>query len=75
MSRRIIPKGDDQTQAKGTWWRSYDRGIYFRCPNGHIGSLDKHQIYSDGDVRPSVDCPREGCDFHEHISLEDWGTA
>ena len=48
------------------------RTALFKCPNGHIGSLSDHTILESGLVMPSVVCPHEGCDFHEHIRLEGW---
>lgn len=47
--------------------------VELTCPNGHIGDLD-HEINDDGDVHPSVDCPRIACDFHDYIKLESWGA-
>lgn len=31
-----------------------------------------HDIAPDGRVSPSVVCPFEGCDFHDHVVLEGW---
>lgn len=36
------------------------------------GDLDEHQIAEDGTVTPSVVCPHEPCDFHDHVRLEGW---
>jgi len=64
----------------GTWWRTLakDTGemtAWFRCPNGHFGTLSDHSIASDGTVSPSVVCPEKGCKFHENIKLEDWNAS
>lgn len=41
------------------------------CPKcGVEGYLDDHRIAADGTVSPSVVCPREGCGFHDNVSLE-----
>lgn len=87
MSVVMIPKGDRETQAAGTWWHDTwgdDEGYVtdLKCPNGHISSLysvrsdapaSTHHVIDDtGVVTPSVVCPREGCDWHERIVLESW---
>lgn len=41
------------------------------CPEGHIGSLDDHQIGENGEVSPSFVCPQD-CAFHEWITLENF---
>ena len=84
-----IPKGDDKAQAKGTWWPdTWGDGegytVSVKCPNGHISALfsrrdgnpdsTHHVIADDGTVSPSVVCPRDGCDFHEFIVLDDWAV-
>lgn len=72
----LIPKGDE-TQ-KGTWIggrRSGDNRptALISCPNcGQFMSLSQHTIAENGEVTPSLVCPHYGCDFHEHITLENW---
>lgn len=69
-------KHDQELVAPNTWAKHiYQSGrvqVVTRCSNGHIGSLDDHEIASDGTVSPSVVCQREGCNFHEFIKLEGW---
>ena len=44
------------------------------CGNGHHVSLHptEHEIADDGTVTPSLDCPVEGCSWHESVKLEGW---
>lgn len=49
-----------------------ETGVIFTCPNGHGAWLMMHSIASDGRVNPSCICPKEGCDFHRWIRLENW---
>lgn len=67
----------DQELSKPNTWAifRYQSGrvqVVTRCANGHIGSLDDHEIDADGVVSPSVVCQKNGCDFHEFIQLEGW---
>jgi hypothetical protein len=67
----------DQTLSNPNTWAvfRYQSGfvqVVTRCGKGHIGSLDDHQIDSDGFVTPSVVCQKNGCDYHEFIRLEGW---
>lgn len=48
------------------------RSAWFKCPNGHLGTLTLHDIAPDGVVSPSVGCPFSGCMFHDHIKLIGW---
>ncbi len=42
------------------------------CPKcGNEGLLD-HDIDTEGRVTPSLVCPHDGCDFHDHIQLMGW---
>ncbi len=69
-------------EPPGPWWRpvwvSIHKGVTgrwsasFMCPNGHYGTLMEHEIAPDGIVNPSVDCPVDGCDFHDHVRLMGW---
>lgn len=67
----------DQSLSKPDTWAifRYQSGrvqVVTRCGRGHIGSLDNHQIGSDGTVTPSVVCQHDGCDYHEFVKLEGW---
>jgi hypothetical protein len=43
------------------------------CPTcGMSASRSGHTIYSNGDVAPSLVCPRSSCAFHEHVTLVGW---
>jgi hypothetical protein len=55
-----------------SWWYWLPDVVMYQCPNGHIGSLDDHEIADDGTVSPSVVCPHVGCGFHDNIKLADW---
>lgn len=69
-----IPKYEE---PKGPWWkRVYDSELKrwtarIEDPNGHALLLD-HEIADDGTVTPSVECPIEGCGFHENVRLIGW---
>lgn len=57
-------------------WRLWSIGSQVRaivvCPGcGVEGTLD-HEVRTNGDVEPSVECPHEGCSFHAFIRLQDW---
>ena len=68
----IIKRGNTKDQSPGTWWGEGSH-ISIKCPKcGKIGSVGGHDIAEDGKVSPSLVCPREGCDFHEIVMLEDW---
>jgi hypothetical protein len=44
-----------------------------KCPGcDRHASLSGHEIKDDGCVHPSLVCPRDGCEFHEFVKLEDW---
>jgi hypothetical protein len=38
-----------------------------------VALLD-HEISADGSVSPSLDCPSDGCRFHEDVTLVGWAT-
>jgi hypothetical protein len=42
---------------------------YFRCPNGHPLSLQKHSITATGQVSTTLVCTHKGCGFHETVEL------
>lgn len=62
--------------APGFWYRTLmkdgTRTAWFRCPNGHYGTLTDHEIAADGTVSPSVACPEPGCTFHDMVKLDGW---
>lgn len=67
------------TEMPLSWKPFGPGGVLLTCPNGHTCSLsttkDGHEIAGDGSVSPSVVCPIEGCDFHDHIRLLDWDSG
>ncbi|MCP6719720.1 MAG: hypothetical protein KJI72_00120 [Patescibacteria group bacterium] len=72
-----IPKG--KWDEKGTYRQVFliDQGnrpsVNLCCPScGGTAGLHDHEIADDGTVNPSVQCPYEGCKFHEYIRLKDW---
>lgn len=42
------------------------------CNNYHLGTLEDHAIAADGTVTPSLECPDDGCAFHENVQLVGW---
>ena len=47
--------------------------IKFACPNcGVEAYLDEHDVDDDGNVSPSVICPKE-CGFHDTVILKNFG--
>lgn len=53
-------------------WRKFRKGAIIRCPQCEREAPLDHTIHADGTVEPSVECPFEGCSFHEHVVLENW---
>ena len=42
------------------------------CPECKHEAILDHEIAADGTVTPSLDCPTDGCGFHEHVVLAGW---
>lgn len=59
--------------GRGTW-RPVRGGFSARltCPSCGLDAELDHTIAKDGAVTPSVQCPAEGCSFHEHVRLLGW---
>jgi hypothetical protein len=76
MTRYKIPHG--QNGQQGVWFyvnRDGKRCVKVSCPEcGTIGSLD-HDVNEDGDVSPSLQCPRDGCTFHKFVTLDEFDIA
>ena len=65
-----VPRSESfREMPPGTWWRS-NVSVWFRCPNGHYGTLGDHTVADDGMVSPSVECAL--CPFHDTIQLSGW---
>lgn len=54
----------------GTWYKDNQGNTWLCCPNGHIGNLNDHDINENGVVKPSVQCPESGCNFHAMVILD-----
>lgn len=57
--------------AQGHWHR-FGPHIWIRCPLCNFSGALDHDVANDGTVIPSVECPREGCTFHDTVKLLDW---
>jgi len=61
-----IPKTIGRPVGGPAWWPVFHRAgansILFQCPNGHVSSLSRHGLATDGLVVPSIGCSR--CDYH-----------
>lgn len=74
----LIPHDDSEPRKPGTWkgLQTPDgRSASVCCPVcGVVAALTDHVIGKDGAVSPSLFCPKCGCTFHEHVTLEGWAT-
>gem|GEM_PF-5928197 len=73
----IAIKEGEPFKARGVWRgtkrRDGRRSALVSCPEcGQTCSLSQHKIEKNGEVRPSVVCPVEGCTFHAWVRLEGW---
>lgn len=71
-------RGASNFAIKGRWW-VFNRGennetAAITCPDcGQRGLLEDHVIGPFGKVSPSVECPVDGCHFHESaVVLVGW---
>lgn len=71
----------DFHQGLGYQWGSWrpvkrdgQRTVRFTCPGCGFDALlvDTHEIAPDGIVTPSLDCPNNGCGFHDNVRLVGW---
>lgn len=73
----MIKKGPEQgALAPGHWrvWGLNKRNpiVFVTCPTcGSLALLD-HWVEPDGKLRPSLQCPKEGCFHEDGVRLEDW---
>lgn len=75
----LIPEQSEATRGAPLTWR---RGTLdgepiatFVCRCGAQGPLNTtHEVSEMGMVYPSVICDAEGCGFHEHIQLANYGN-
>lgn len=56
-------------------WKAWGKSVMVSCPEcGQMATL-QHDIDSDGKVTPSLECPYQGCAFHDFVILADWEEA
>jgi hypothetical protein len=74
----ILKRNDLAPSERGTW-QSVSAGAravwkaIVSCPRcGFSCSLRSHDVDAAGVVTPSLVCPNDGCDFHDHVTLEGW---
>ncbi len=71
-----VQPGERHKPEPLTWHFEYDHKGKLQpdvvCANGHEASITEHTIASDGTINPSLDCPADGCDFHDHGKLDGW---
>ena len=76
-----LKQGHSLTQFEPLTWRKVDwnadgdqvsSSTMVSCPSGHIASLNDHEIAPTGEVSPSLECPTEDCNWHEHVKLVGW---
>lgn len=58
-------------------WQMQSNGdVLVRGQCGHVCELEirptAYSVAKDGSVSPSVQCPKDGCAFHETIRLLGW---
>ena len=76
MNRITLEKS--QSKQPGTWNPVSDSAVgqwkaNVTCPDCKTTmSLKRHAVASNGDVSPSLVCPRDGCSFHEFVNLNGW---
>lgn len=70
-------------RGKGQWWPTRDSdgnqsATYYCQQCGKPCGLQWHSISENGEVSPSVICPRasevecQSCKFHDHLRLDGW---
>ncbi len=52
--------------------KSREKSASVRCPDCKQWYPLDHEIDADGFITPSVDCPTEGCEFHDFVRLLGW---
>lgn len=62
-------------RERGTWKAASGGAAIVQCPDcgrcfGVGPGVSQHEIDHNGNVHPSVICPR--CDFHEFMHLDGW---
>jgi hypothetical protein len=72
---RAYPQAVDGAPRRPGSWQLWKGQVWFTCPLcGTHGQLD-HEVLADGTLDASVECPSDGCGFHEWIRLEGWPPA
>lgn len=74
LLRNLNPKGG---LPKARWQRTENgKTAVIACPDcGKISSLADHEIDSIGVVKPSLMCPHDKCQFHDHVQLIGWSRT
>lgn len=77
-----LPRESKHWPSPGSWTfirlSAYTSGPTARvcCAKcGEMASLSEHTIDAEGGVTPSVVCPRKGCGWHVHVTLDGWAEA
>ena len=58
-----------------TKWRrtgAKERNVFVTCPGCATEYRLDHDVSQDGKVTPSLECPDEGCGFHDMVLLVGW---
>lgn len=53
-------------------WALFGTQPIIACGNGHRAGIPDHEVAENGTVTPSLQCPEDGCDWHETVRLEGW---
>ena len=66
-----------RNKQPGTWTplllENGVRSAWVTCPDcGESAALIHHTIHADGEVKPGLVCPTQGCAFNEQVKLEGW---
>ena len=47
--------------------------IHVICPGCGVNGLLNHVVHANGKVHPSLECPDDLCNFHDHVILDGFG--
>ena len=61
------------TIPKDKWMRAVNTGrVLVFCPGCNKFAAVDHEVHPNGTLMPSLQCPFEGCDFHDYVVLQGW---